>query len=200
MAFALKIGFLHRKELPAIQEPGRLGNLVDLYWWIDFTKRSPRMKEVVHVNDRPTAIFTLKDSSAFEVRYQFGFVVPQELDCTDRVPMEELVDYMNEWSRRSALKHVRYQSTGNTVGIENAVDDFWEIDDDGHVVRSVQILLDGSVLKYGREHDADSFGILPEGVITEEMLSDHSVGKITRISLSDFEAKWALKAKNEGER
>jgi hypothetical protein len=158
------------------------------------------MKEVVHVNDRPTAIFTLKDSSAFEVRYQFGFVVPQELDSTDRVPMEELVDYMNEWLRRSALKHVRYQSTGSTVGIENVVDDFWEIADDGHVVRSVQILLDGSVLKYDRDHGADSFGVLPEGVITEEMLSDHSVGKITLISLPDFEAKWALKAKNLGDR
>ena len=154
---------------------------------------------MVHVNDRPTAIFTLKDSSAFEVRYQFGFVVPQELEYTDRVPMEELVDHMNEWLRRSALKHVRYRSIGNTVGIENAVDDFWEIDDDGFVVRSIQILSDGSILKYDREHDADSFGVLPEGVITEEMLSDHSVGKITRISLSDFEAKWVLKAKNRGD-
>lgn len=98
------------------------------------------------------------------------------------------------------MKHVRYQSIGNIVGIESAVDDVWEIDDDGYVVRSVQILSDGSVLKYDRDHDADSFGVLPEGVITEEMLSDHSVGKITRISILDFEAKWALKAKNERER
>ncbi len=97
------------------------------------------------------------------------------------------------------MRYARYQSIGNTVGIEVTVDDFWEIADDGFVVRSVHILPDGSVLKYDQAHAADSFGILPEGVITEEMLSDYSVGKITRVSVSDFGAKWALKAKNRSE-
>ncbi len=86
------------------------------------------------------------------------------------------------------MKHIRYQAIGNTVGIESAVDDFWEIADDGFVVRSVQILSDGTVLKYDQVHAADSFGILPEGVITEQMLADHSVGKVSRISLSGFES------------
>jgi hypothetical protein len=95
------------------------------------------------------------------------------------------------------MKHVRYQSVKNSVGIEETVDDFWEIGDDGHVVRSVQVLPDGTHLKYDEGHAADYFGVLPEGVITEEMLAGRSVGKITFISLTDFEAKWSLKAKNE---
>jgi len=95
------------------------------------------------------------------------------------------------------MKHVRYQSIGNTVGIENTVDDFWEIADDGHVVRSVHLQPDGSLTKYDQEHDADRFGALPEGILTEEMLADSSLGKITFLSLDEFEAKWSLKAKNE---
>jgi hypothetical protein len=95
------------------------------------------------------------------------------------------------------MKHVRYQSLGNTVGITEVVDDFWEIADDGHIVRSILLQPDGSVLKYDREHDADHLGVLPEGVITEEMLEDCSVGTVTLISQAEFETKWLLKAKNE---
>jgi len=95
------------------------------------------------------------------------------------------------------MKHVRYQSLANTVGIAEVVDDFWEIADDGHVVRSVHLQSDGSVLKYDQEHDADHLGALPEGVITEEMLEDRSVGTVTPISPAEFETRWSLKAKNE---
>jgi hypothetical protein len=94
------------------------------------------------------------------------------------------------------MKHVRYQSAGNSVGIEGNADDFWEIGDDGHVVRSVHVQSDGSHLKYDRSHHADHFGALPEGVITEDMLADRSVGQITFISPEAFEAKWSAKAKN----
>ena len=95
------------------------------------------------------------------------------------------------------MKHVRYESVGNSVGIKEVVDDFWEIADDGYVVRSVHVQPDGSHLKYDREHDADRLGALPEGVITPEMLADRTLGKITFISLADFDAKWTMKAKNE---
>jgi len=94
------------------------------------------------------------------------------------------------------MKHVRYQSVGNSVGIEENADDFWEIADDGYVVRSVHILPDGSHLKYDRSHDSDHFGALPEGVITDEMLADRSVGRITIIPPDEFEVKWSVKAKN----
>jgi len=95
------------------------------------------------------------------------------------------------------MKYVRYESRGNRVGIIERVDDFWEIGDDGYVLRSVHVQPDGSRLKYDRVHDADCLGALPEGVITPEMLADCSMGTITFISLADFEAKWTMKAKNE---
>ena len=95
------------------------------------------------------------------------------------------------------MKHVRYQSGGNTVGITEVVDDFWEIADDGHVVRSVHFQPDGSVLKYDQKHDADHFGALPEGEMSEEMLQDRSVGAVTFISPAEFEVRWSQKAKNE---
>jgi hypothetical protein len=95
------------------------------------------------------------------------------------------------------MKHVRYESVGNSVGIKEVVNDFWEIADDGYVVRSVHVLPDGSNLKYDRERDADHFGALPEGMITPDMLADRTLGKITFISAADFDAKWKMKAKNE---
>ena len=95
------------------------------------------------------------------------------------------------------MKHVRYQSLGNSVGIEEVYDDYWELADNGHVVRSVHVLQDGSRLRYDEEHPADRFGVLPEGRITEELLEDSSLGTITVINEADFEAQWAIKAKNE---
>ena len=94
------------------------------------------------------------------------------------------------------MKFVRYQSVGNSVGLESDIDDYWEIDSEGYVVRSICVLPDGTLLKYDQAHDADQFGQLPEGVVTEENLQDASYGKITRLTLQDFEAKWSEKAKN----
>ena len=95
------------------------------------------------------------------------------------------------------MKHVRYTSSGNTVGLEETIDDYWEIADDGHVIRSINLQLDGSILKYDSSHDADSFGILPEGLIEDSMLTDVSLGKAIQISHSELESVWSKRSKNE---
>jgi hypothetical protein len=95
------------------------------------------------------------------------------------------------------MKHVRYTSSGNTVGLEETIEDYWEISDDGHVVRSINLQVDGSILKYDSEHDADSFGALPEGIIEDSMLADTSRGKAIQISHTEFESLWSKNAKNE---
>lgn len=94
------------------------------------------------------------------------------------------------------MKYIRYRSFGNTVGIEEGVDDYWEIDSGERVVRSVSVKSDGSHLKYDRVCDADQFGALPEGCVTDEMLADGSVGLCTVIGSDEFEAMWAKTAKN----
>lgn len=94
------------------------------------------------------------------------------------------------------MKHVRYQSQGNTVGIEDGVDDYWEIGDDGYVVRSIHLQPDGSRLKYDRQHEADRLGALPEGVISDEMLADRTVGMITFITATEFNVEWKIRGKN----
>jgi hypothetical protein len=77
------------------------------------------------------------------------------------------------------------------------VDDFWEIGNDGYVVRSINLQIDGSRLKYDRQHESDQFSALPEGVITDGMLSDKPIGKITFITATEFNAAWAVRGKNE---
>jgi hypothetical protein len=94
------------------------------------------------------------------------------------------------------MKYVRYKSIGNSVGLEEDIDDYWEIDPDGNVTRSICSQADGTQLKYDPSHDADSFGQLPEGIISEEHLQDASYGKISPLSLEEFELKWRQKAKN----
>ncbi len=100
--FRLKVGFLHQKNLPSVEDTSRPGGIVDLQWWINLTQREPRLVELLHEDDRPTALFSLRDDRKFEVRYQFGFIIPQDLECADPAPIQELVDYMN---------HVREQPT-----------------------------------------------------------------------------------------
>jgi hypothetical protein len=94
------------------------------------------------------------------------------------------------------MKYVRYESLGNTVGLENDINDYWEIGPDGFVERSINVQSDGSLLKYSRDHPADQFGALPEGAISKENLEDENCGKCTRLTASEFEFKWAQKAKN----
>ncbi len=95
------------------------------------------------------------------------------------------------------MKYIRYQAAGNSVGIEEWADDYWEIADDGFVVRAVNIQLDGANLKYDENRAADRLGALPEGKILEQMLGDRSLGKFTLISLEEFELIWSMKARNE---
>ena len=90
------------------------------------------------------------------------------------------------------MKYVHYRSVGNTVGIDPNVEDYWEIDLDCYVTRSITILSDGARLKYDLINDADELGALPEGKITSDMLFDTSFGIATFISLAEFEAAWAL--------
>jgi hypothetical protein len=95
------------------------------------------------------------------------------------------------------MKYVRYQSAGNCAGIEEEYDDYWEITEEGHIVRSVNVRPDGSQLKYDEKRDADRFGALPEGKIPADMLTDSSLGTFTTISLAEFEARWKIRAINE---
>ncbi len=69
---------------------------MDLNWWIAFTRSSAQLEEIQHPDDRPTALFRRADGSKFEVRYQFGKIIPQDLDWTDPAPMHELAAHMNE--------------------------------------------------------------------------------------------------------
>jgi len=93
------------------------------------------------------------------------------------------------------MKYVRYQSIGHTVGLKENIDDYWEIDATAHVTRSIHQQVDG-ILKYDVDFDADSFGQLPEGTISDENLNDPAYGQITSLTLSEFEMKWSEKAKN----
>src|SRR4051812_10983009 len=94
--FALKIGTFGRKEMPAIEDQDGPGGCVDLHWWIALTQQSERLEEVLHPDDRPTALFRRADGSKFEVRYQFGKIVPQDWEWRDPAPMLELLAHMNE--------------------------------------------------------------------------------------------------------
>jgi len=93
------------------------------------------------------------------------------------------------------MKYVRYQSQGSTVGIEAGVDDYWEIADDGYVVRSIHLQPDGSRLKYDLQHEADGLGALPEGMITDEMLADKTLGQFTFLTATQFDGSGRYKAR-----
>jgi len=98
---------------------------------------------------------------------------------------------------RLKMKHVRYLSKGNSVGLEDDIEDYWEIDAAGYLERSVHVLPDGTLLKYDRRRAADEHGALPEGVVTAEYLADASYGQTSFISPEEFEAQWSRPAKNE---
>jgi hypothetical protein len=94
--FALRPHAFGWKNMPAIEDQTSPGGCVDLDWWIALTKCSPRLEEVAHADDRPSALFTRADGSKFEVRYQFGMIVPQEWQWCDPAPMLELAAYQND--------------------------------------------------------------------------------------------------------
>jgi hypothetical protein len=94
------------------------------------------------------------------------------------------------------MKHYRYESKGNTQGLEESIECYWEINDAGFIVRSLELLADKTILKYSEQHEADSMGQLPEGRVTEDNLNDGSFGICTRLSKSEFEKFWRQNAAN----
>ena len=94
------------------------------------------------------------------------------------------------------MRYIRYQPAADLLDPAGSVEDYWELADDGFALRSVHLLADGSCLRYGREHDADSLGVLPEGAVNAEMLADASLGTFTVLSRADFELLWGQPAKN----
>ncbi len=95
-----------------------------------------------------------------------------------------------------SMKYVRYESRGNTVGLDELIDAYWELDKKNEVIRCIEIKQDGTRLKYNQNHIADSHGQLPEGKITEENLSDKRYGVITTLTKDQFEMEWFKDAAN----
>ncbi len=94
------------------------------------------------------------------------------------------------------MKFIKYISNGNTVGLENSIESYWELNKEGYIVRSIDMIENGDVLKYSEDHVADSYGQLPEGVITEDNLKDKRFGTCVYISMSEFDKLWSKKSIN----
>ncbi|MGC9402975.1 hypothetical protein ACP43V_11035 [Vibrio genomosp. F10 str. 9ZC157] len=94
------------------------------------------------------------------------------------------------------MKYIKYLSLGNTVGLDNEIESYWEIDSDGNILRSVDILPNGVRLKYSENHEADKHGQLPEGLITEDNLKDTSFGLCIELEKYVFELEWQAKSVN----
>lgn len=94
------------------------------------------------------------------------------------------------------MRFIKYSSIGNTVGLEENIVSYWELDAKGYVVRCIEELETGEYLKYSNDHEADSYGQLPEGITTEENLNDLRYGIYKTIEKKDFEKIWLRKAIN----
>lgn len=94
------------------------------------------------------------------------------------------------------MKYVHYRSIGNSVGLKEDIEDYFEIDAEGYVERSIHVLRNGELLKYDRTHLVDQYGILPEGTVTSDDLDDPSFGQTSLITSEDFEIQWKRLAKN----
>ncbi len=94
------------------------------------------------------------------------------------------------------MKYIKYNFTENTIGRDDYYISYWELDSDGYVIRSIEITKEGNLTKYDTEHEADQFGQLPEGTITDENLQNKSFGLATRISFDNFNSIWQKPAKN----
>lgn len=88
------------------------------------------------------------------------------------------------------MKFIKYISNGNNVGLENSIESYWELNKEGFIVRSIDIIENGDVLKYSEDHVADSYGQLPEGVITEDNLKDKRFGTCVYITMAEFDSLW----------
>ncbi len=96
----------------------------------------------------------------------------------------------------SNMRHVRYRSLKNTVGLDTTIHECWEIDGDGYVTRLITIFPNGERLRYDTERSADHLGQLPDGIITDEDLTDPTYGECVPMSLEKFEAEWQIPAVN----
>lgn len=83
-----------------------------------------------------------------------------------------------------------YSSTGNTHGLDDYLG-YFEIDLDGYFTRSLEIHSNGLAYRYTRDHPADEFGALPEGVWNETDASKAELGTLAPITASLFAAVWA---------
>lgn len=94
------------------------------------------------------------------------------------------------------MKFIKYSSKGNTVGLEENILSYWELDQEGYIVRCIEELETGEYLKYSESHEADSYGQLPEGITTEDNLGDKKYGSCVRLTKNQFEKLWLKMAIN----
>ena len=83
-----------------------------------------------------------------------------------------------------------YSSTGNTCGLKDYLG-YFEIDLDGYFTRYLEINSNGLAYRYTRDHAADAFGALPEGVWNEAEASMAEKGVLAPNTASLFAAVWA---------
>lgn len=82
-----------------------------------------------------------------------------------------------------------YSSTGNTRGLHDFLG-YLEIDLDDHFTRYLEIRSTGLAYRYTRDHPADQFGALPEGVWNETETSKAEYGVLAPITASLFATVW----------
>lgn len=88
------------------------------------------------------------------------------------------------------LKYIKYKSESNTVGLDEKIINYWSIDEEDFVTKSIDILSNGETLKYDEEHKVDEYSQLPEGQIKQANLDDKSYGICTEITQSEFQEIW----------
>jgi hypothetical protein len=94
------------------------------------------------------------------------------------------------------LKFVKYSSNGNSVGLDDNINCYWQINELGEIIKSIEVQPNAELLKYSKQHQADSYGQLPEGIITPDNLNDRSYGTCTLLTENDFDKVWSKKAIN----
>jgi hypothetical protein len=87
------------------------------------------------------------------------------------------------------VKHYLYCSAGNTEGLDEYLA-FFEIAEEGHCSRYVEIHSVGHVLKYTEDEPADEFGALPEGPWNAHEAAKSKYGTLTEISQQLFNSAW----------
>ncbi len=88
------------------------------------------------------------------------------------------------------MRHRLACTTGNLHELDEYLG-YYEIDDEGYISRYVEVRADGTALRYDRTHEADSFGILPEGQWDDAEASKPEYGSLCIISGALFEAVWS---------